>query len=206
MKKIAIIGSSGFAREVADICAATGYEKILFLEKEGAVFGEDVISESEAHTLHRENWDFAIGIGSNTLRNTIAGRYQDFSFPNLIHPSVSFGRGTLENLAEAKGNIFCAGSRLTHSIKIGSFNIVNLNATIAHDCELESFIHISPAANISGNIFIGEGAMVGTNAAIINGRSADDKLRIGRDAVIGIGALVMSSVADGAKVIRFPEH
>lgn len=206
MKKIGIFGSSGFARETADICRDIGYERIVFIEKDSLTAGAATVSESEVHALAEDGWVFAIGIGDNSLRKKIAERFSGLPFPNIIHSSVTMGESSRNNLSGSKGNILCAGSRLTCDVTIGDFNIINLNATVTHDCVLESFIHVSPGANISGNVFIGEKTMIGTNAAVINGRSSEKRLTIGREAVIGIGALVMSNIKDGEKAIRLPEH
>jgi sugar O-acyltransferase (sialic acid O-acetyltransferase NeuD family) len=202
MKKIAIFGASGFASETADIADDCGYREILFIEKTP---GTRFLGEDSVEMLEREGFDFAIGIGDNEIREKIYKKYNRLNYPNLIHSSVTFGRGQKAALEKTKGNIICAGARFTNSITIGDFNIINLNSCITHNCILENFVNISPGVNISGNVSIGEKALLGSNCTVINGRGAENRLRIGRNAMIGIGTLIMADVADNARIRRLPD-
>ena len=60
-----------------------------------------------------------------------------------------------------EGSIICAGANFTTNIKIGKFTVVNLNATVGHDCQLDDYSSVMPGANLSGNVHLKEGAFVG---------------------------------------------
>ncbi|MHB1407866.1 MAG: PglD-related sugar-binding protein, partial [Desulfitobacteriaceae bacterium] len=69
--KIAIFGTSGFAREVADICLAADYSEILLIEKEGGdrVRGPfPVVQEADVDSLYSDGYVFAFGVGQNKIR------------------------------------------------------------------------------------------------------------------------------------------
>lgn len=55
-----------------------------------------------------------------------------------------------------------------------------------------------PAAVISGTVHVGEGALVGANATVLQG------LRIGAWATVGAGAVVRADVAEGDVVVGVP--
>lgn len=206
--KIAIFGASGFAREVADICLVTGCREIVFLDIkpiQKSYFGFNLIDETEAPVLAAQGWHFVIGIGDNTLRQKVFTKYDNISFPNLIHPTATFGglqKSTI--LTEKKGNIICAGTRFTNHITLGNFGIYNLNTTIGHDCTIEDFINLAPGVNISGNVHLEKGVYIGTNAAVLQGDKIDQKMQIGCHATIGAGAVVTSDVAPRTTVIGIP--
>lgn len=109
-----------------------------------------------------------------------------------------------EFLRNNKGNIITAGVRFTNNIQMGNFGIYNLNCTIGHDCIIDDFVNIAPGSTISGNVKIKKGAYIGTNAAVIQGKSIDDKMIIGEFAVVGAGAVVTKDVDANSVVVGVP--
>ncbi len=208
LKKIAIFGASGFAREVADICLACGCRDLAFLDLNPAqktYFGYPLYNDAEAPELAVQGWSFAMGVGDNRLRQKLYSRFPHFPYPNLIHPSATFGTvGRQEPLAEKKGNIICAGTRFTNQITFGNFGIFNLNATVGHDCLIEDFINLAPGVNISGNVHLEKGVYIGTNAVVLQGKDIDRKMRIGSFATVGAGAVVTNGVALRTTVVGIP--
>lgn len=199
MKKIAIFGTSGFAFEVADIAREIGHIPVFIGNDEIEISKwekqEDIISEKDIEKI--SNLNFIIGIGENSIRKKIAETYKEkLNFVNLIHPSATFGKNQIENILGKRGVIVCAGVRFTNNIKIGNFTIFNLNTTIGHDCNIEDFVNISPGANISGNVYIQSGSLIGTGATVNQGTN-QKKLTIECDSVIGSGALVTKDCESG---------
>lgn len=204
--KVGIFGSSGFAREVADIATSCGYTPCLIVEpnifnKVNIPSGYQSISED---ALMHNNFDgYAIGIGSNHIRKKIFSNYNDLNWINLIHPSVTFGFNMRQELSSAIGLVACAGVRITNSIRIGNFVILNLNSTIGHDCIIENFVNLSPGAHVSGNVNIGELTWLGTNCSINNGKP-NDKLNIVSDIIIGSGAVVTKNLDTSGTYVGCP--
>lgn len=196
--KIAILGTSGFSREVWDIASVLGYKEIIFIDKvkKESLNGFSVVSEKEIYVLSQIGYKFVIGIGNPKIRTEIRNRYPNLDYVNLIHPTVTFGYGQLAELKKKVGNIICAGTRMTNNIKMGDFGIYNLNCTIGHDCIIEDFVTISPGANISGNVKISTGSYIGTNASILQGKSITEKILIGKSSIVGAGSVVTKNVPD----------
>lgn len=206
--KLAIIGASGHAREVLDIALETGHTEIRFLSKMGNEedIGSFPVIRDEAENvreLNDEGYSFAIGIGDPKTRRQIYEKYSFARFPNLIHPSATFGRGQRERIEEREGNVICAGCRFTNNIDFGDFCLLNLNATISHDCIIGSFTSIMSGANISGNVELGRSTYIGVGASVIQG-SNEEKLSIGENSVVGAGAVVIESIPKNVTCVGVP--
>ncbi|MDP4126513.1 MAG: NeuD/PglB/VioB family sugar acetyltransferase [Bacillota bacterium] len=199
--KIAIFGTSGFAREVADLCWANGYQNIVFIgidPKESVLFEYNVIDESRIEDLNKQDYSFIIGIGNNLVRAKIFEKYNHLNYINLIHPSATFGKSQKEKFDKCVGNIITAGVRFTNNIEVGNFGIYNLNSTIGHDCIIGDYVNLCPNASVSGNVQLGSKAFVGTNATIIQGKI------LGECSVIGAGAVVIDNVPANCTAIGVP--
>jgi len=85
-----------------------------------------------------------------------------------------------------------------------AFGVFNLNYTVGHDCIINNFVNIAPGANISGNLLIEQRAYIGTNAAILKGRSFENKIRIGKFSVVRAGSVVTKDVKNNATVVGIP--
>lgn len=205
--KIAVFGASGFSREVADILLTSGVKDLVFVDlspKAHQYFGFPICDESDISKLQDQGFCFVIGVGDNQARKKIYEKFPSLPYPNFTHSSASMGFKQFGMLKNKRGNIITAGVRFTNNIQIGDFGIYNLNSTVGHDCMIEDFVNLAPGANISGNVHLKEGAYVGANASILQGKSIDKKLEIGSYATIGAGAVVIKSVQSFDTVVGVP--
>jgi len=206
MKRIGIFGTSGMAREAGDIAYEMGYEPIYIAENQQELtawsFDAEAILEKDIPKL--KGTLFAIGIGDNHIRKKIALNFQkQLQFTNLIHPTATFGRLQRKAIETARGLIVCAGARLTNGINLGDFCIVNQNVAIAHDTQIEEFVHLAPGSIISGNVHIEPCAWIGAGA-IINQGDNTEKLCIGSNTLIGSGAVVLRNCEPNATYAGVP--
>jgi sugar O-acyltransferase (sialic acid O-acetyltransferase NeuD family) len=209
MKRFGIFGSSGMAREAGDIAYDLGYLPLYVArdktELDDWKFSDEVVLEAD---LYRYNdIPFVIGIGENSARQRVAKRFaNEIIFSNLIHTSATFGHGQRDLIEKKHGVIVAAGVRFSNNIQAGHFNIFNQGATIAHDVELGDFVHVAPGSIVSGNVNIGYGCWIGAGA-IINQGANELKLHIGKNTVVGSGAVVIlpcepDSVYVGVPAVR----
>ena len=198
MKILGIFGSSGLAREVADIALENGYENIFFIDFDSSkerITGFNIVAENELSSMVVNNdFHFIIGIGEGSLRRKIVTKFSGLKYVNIIHPAATIGYKQEVILESSKGNIFFAGARFTHNIKIGDFCLFNSNITIGHDCIIEDFVTVSPGANISGNVKLSEGCYIGTGSTILQCQSLQPKWIVGKDSIVGAGAVVVKNV------------
>ena len=206
MKKLAIIGSGGFAKELLDLAIDQGYHQICFLErnpKDGdTLLGFPICPESLISTL--TDTVYVIGVADPKIRKRIYETYPDLTYPNLIHSQASLGYGIREALEQSKGIVIAAGARITNSCRFGHFIIVSFNSTIGHDCILENYVSVMPGVNVSGCIHLKQGTYIGTNAAILPGQSPKQLKYLGENSVIGAGAVVVKHTEPNTTYIGAP--
>jgi sugar O-acyltransferase (sialic acid O-acetyltransferase NeuD family) len=114
-------------------------------------------------------------------------------FTSLIHPSVN-----LEMVKHGAGCYVQESVVLQAEVKLGINVSIHIGSMIGHETIIGDHVFIAHAVSISGCCEIGEGALIGTNATIL------PRLKIGRWATVGAGAVVTKDVPDGAVVIGNP--
>jgi sugar O-acyltransferase (sialic acid O-acetyltransferase NeuD family) len=209
MKRLAVYGSGGFAREVAwliEQCHAAGepIECVAFVDDDPTrcgrhVHGLPVLTLHEA--IRQDLSGVVVAVGSPQAREKIVSRVQaaGLALPTVIHPRVECSRHNII----AEGVVVCAGCILTTDVRVNFGVHVNLDCTIGHDVVIGEFSTLAPGVHISGWVHLGKRVYVGTGAVIINGSEATP-LTIGDDAVIGAGACVVRPVNPGATVVGVP--
>ena len=206
MKKIAIFGTGGHAKELLDLVWDQGYRNVCFLEKDvqnqHTLLDFPILSESALAEF--EDTDFAIGVADPVIREKIYNLYPHLHYPNLVHSQASLGYGVLDQLMHCKGIVVAAGARITNSCEFGNFIIVSFNSTIGHDCTLDDFVSVMPSANISGCIHLQSGVYIGTNATILPGKSPQALKTLAHSSIIGAGAVVLKDTIPKAVYIGMP--
>lgn len=199
MKKIAIVGAGGFAREVLWLLTDLGLESRVggFFEtdeiwREREVSGLPVAPLS---SLDSGRWEAVLAVGSPAVRRNLRDALpKEITYPTLVHPSVQSSR----RVDLAPGVVVCAGSILTCDIVVSEHVHLNLATTVGHDCQLRPFVTTAPAVNISGACDIGELTYIGTNAALREG------LKIAAGTTIGMGAIVVSHIEEAGVYVGNP--
>ena len=194
------------AREAGDIAWSLGLQPLYVARDEAELrawcFPAKVILEQDVEQY--ADMPFVIGIGDNNIRRVVAERFNDsLSFSNLIHPSATFGCGQRDVLEQCKGAIVAAGARFTSGITVGDFCIFNQSTTIAHDCAVDSFVHVAPGANVAGSVHLKQGCWVGSGAVINQGSNADKRV-VGENTMVGSGAVVINDCEANAVYAGVP--
>lgn len=207
MKKIAILGSGGFAREVLCLIqdinkSKQQYEILGFVDnklaKGSMINGFPVIGNDSDIINGSETISLALAFGEPHLKRKVANFYSSalFEFPSLIHPSVMIGSS--EYVKIGKGCIICAGNILTTNIVLDDFVTLNLMCTVGHDTMIGAYSSFMPSVNISGEVKTGTCVYVGTGAKIIN------QLEIGDNTIVGAGAVVVKNLPSDCTAVGVP--
>ena len=204
MKKIVIIGASGFATEVAWLIEEiNNYKKeweILgfiddnFKNLPKCINGYKVLGDISYINELSDDIFLIIGIGNGKIRENIVKKIQNRKFATLIHPDIKI---SLTNKIE-EGTIICSGSILTVNINIKKHCIINLDCTIGHSATLEEYVTVLPSTNISGNVNIKRCTTLGTGVKIIQG------ITIGENVMVGAGTIIIKNVEDNCTVVGNP--
>ena len=207
MKDLYIIGAGGFGREVTWLVerineADPTWNIKGFIDDNPSALGTleggyPVIGDS-GFLLQRtvETW-VVCAVGSAKARKTIIERLKENSaihFATVIDPSVILS----DRVTVGEGSIICAGTVLTVDISIGKHVIINLDCTIGHDDIISDFVTIYPSVNVSGNVVVGTCAELGTGMQIIQGK------RIGRESILGAGAVVVKDIPEKCTAVGSP--
>ena len=199
--RIGLCGTGGFAREVAPLAVAqAGADNVCHLALEpgeAAVNGVPIILQGEATP------DMAVSIpvadAARRRRIDAEMRATGRSFVSIVAPTCVF-RGPSQI---GEGAILCDHVVITANVVIGRHFHANLFSYVAHDCVIGDFVTLAPRVCVNGNTVIEDDVYVGTGAVLKQG-TPDRPLRIGRGAVIGMGAVVTKDVPAGAVVVGNP--
>ncbi|MGH6614167.1 acetyltransferase [Sphingomonas sp.] len=139
---------------------------------------------------------FVVASGSNARRKSVTDALdrKGASLQTIIHPGAIIS----PSAAIGWGSVVLAGAIVGPLARLGRSCIVNHAASVDHHCSVADHVNISPGARLGGAVQIDEGVFIGLNASILQG------LHVGRDAVIGAGAVVIADVGARAVVAGNP--
>jgi sugar O-acyltransferase (sialic acid O-acetyltransferase NeuD family) len=206
MKDIVIIGAGGFGREVKTIIDTLNKDHKVYnflgyyddgIEKGKIINGFPVLGTLEELKNSKTTLSVVLGIGDPVVKSKIVASLNTnlLNFPSIIHPSVLISD---DEVTIGDGCVICAGTIITCNIKIGNFVTLNLMCTVGHDTTINDFSSFMPSVNISGEVLIDAKVYVGTGAKIIN------QLTIGKNTIVGAGAVVSRSLPDNCTAVGIP--
>lgn len=204
---IGIYGASGFGREVlAVVREQTVHHQpsIVFIDDEAGstkyVNGHAVYNWNGFLKISSDK-TVAIAIADSIIRALLQERCQQngISMFEVRSPNVFIG----DQVSIADGAIIQPFVTLTSNIEIGRCFHANIYSYVAHDCRIGDFVTFAPAVKCNGNVYIADGAYIGTGAILRQG-TREKPLRIGERAVVGMGAVVTKDVPPGVTVVGNP--
>ncbi len=206
MKKIAIIGAGGFGREIIELLIDINKKEKTFTligffednKKKGELInGYPILGQIDEINEISYKLDIVVAVADPFMKKNIISNINNpnINYPILVHPNALIG---VNNVSIDKGTIICAGCIITCDIQIGKFVILNLCCTVGHDTIINDFSSFMPTVNISGDVIIENGVYVGTGAKIIN------QLTIGKNTIIGAGAVVSKSLPANCTAVGIP--
>ena len=199
-KRIAIIGSGGFATEVLSILDTGNYECLGFIDSQKDVknLPLPIIGHEDEMNLLIQKHDFSnciIAVGSPHVRKKIFNKIKKYF---LEYPVISDLSVVSKSHDIQLGTIIYPNVVIMNNCKIGKFTLLNSGVTLGHEVTIGDFCNINPGANLAGRIKIGNGSFVGIGASI------NENINIGNKAVIGAGSVVIQDVPDNTTVYGVP--
>jgi sugar O-acyltransferase (sialic acid O-acetyltransferase NeuD family) len=210
MKRYAIYGASGCGRGVMPLAkmqletSENNPWDLVFLDDgvvSGLVNGYKVLSYLQWMREPAESRHVCIAIADSQIRSKLVEQccsdqvqFFEVRAANVVQ---------LDDVAIGEGAVLCPFVTLTSNIKIGKHFHANLYSYIEHDCVIGDFVTFAPGVHCNGNVVIEDYAYIGSGALLKHGKPGKP-LRIGRGAVVGMGAVVTKNVAAGTTVIGNP--
>ena len=207
MKKIVILGAGDFGREVAWLIEGINkenpeYQILGYLDDDEKKAGEIYLDYQCLGPIsmltqfgEKENVCAVIANQSSSIREAIVSRFPAFSnWETLIHPAANIAR----TVKIGKGCIICAGVNISVDTVIGDFCMFNMSATVGHDCRIGSYVSVMSGSCICGHVTIADHAYLATNSSVLPFK------KVGRNAKVGAGSVVLRSVKDETTVMGVP--
>lgn len=196
---VAVFGAGGFTRQILptlDRLQHAGRQILIVDDRPlGPVFGYSVVP-LDAVPVDAE---FVIAVANGKTRQEIANRLSNRSQLSLIASTALISRHTIVG----EGSVICDYVIIEAGCRIGRYFHGNIYSYVAHECVIGDYVTFAPRVACNGNVHIDDHAFIGSGAIIRQGTS-DTPLRIGKRAVVGMGAVVTKDVPDDAVVVGNP--
>ncbi|WP_326553548.1 NeuD/PglB/VioB family sugar acetyltransferase [Micromonospora sp. NBC_01813] len=214
--ELVIVGCGGHGREVYGIVTAINnahqrprWQVLGFVDDDPTPASKECLDRLGVPLLGAVSWltgradppAHVIGIGSPAARRSVgqridpagSGRPRQLA-ATLIHPAATVGLGN----TFGAGTVLFAGVRVSTNVNLGRHVHLNQNSAVGHDTTVGDYSSVNPLAAVSGHCRLAAEVLVGTTAAILQGR------QVGTGATVGAGACVVRDVPAGVVVKGVP--
>ncbi len=194
-----IVGASGHAKEVFDICQYT--EDLFFFDnvsnfEKPILFDKKIIQSFDELQEVATKKDFILGLGGVLHRYNLYQKFVSFGFTPQSVIAKNAQVSPSANLNE--GLNIMSFVFIGPDSEVGTGSLINAYSSIHHDVVIGNFVEVSPGVKILGNCTIGAYSTIGTNATIL------PKIKIGKNVIVAAGAVVTTDVPDNCMVAGVP--
>jgi len=196
---IILIAAGGLAREAVSVCrnpAWTGGTLLGYLDDDPAKAGTTIAGLPVLGGLQKVHEypeaHLVVCAGQGAGRRSIVGRLAevgvgDDRYGTIVDPSVHVPAGC----TVGGGSILLGGTVLTADVRVGSHVVCMPNVVLTHDDVLSDFATLAAGAVLGGTVHVGEAAYIGMNASV------REQCRVGAEAVLGMGSVLLSDQPGG---------
>ena len=205
LRNIVIVGAGTYGKTLLTYLIEAGHEVIGFVDDIMEMKGQrinDVPVLGNFKDLFKDEYKQKIdhiicSIGNNKVRNAYLSELSAIGYntPNFVHDSVLLTKDTMLG----KGVYILPGSILMPHVVIHDFCIISTGCKVAHHTILDQGVFVSTGANVGAGIKIFENTLVGMGSTLMTGVKT-----IGKNSVIGAGAVVIRDVPENAIVAGVP--
>lgn len=201
-----LVAASGLAREVLALVRTHGtHEVVGFLDDDEALHGTTIdgvpvlgpLVSITDHLATRppgtdDEPEVLVCAGRGSARAAIVARLDELGvssqrYARIVHPGVEVPDGC----DIGYGSIVLAGTVLTTAVVLGAHVVVMPHTTLTHDCVVQDFATLCAGVALGGAVVVGRGAYLGMRASV------REHVRVGADAVLGMGAVLLHDQPDG---------
>lgn len=197
-QRLAILGSGGFAKEVAELARLNGHSVEACYSIKQGYFADIHRGYLDELDQARSQFDgVLLGIGA-VDRRTLAVRKglvdwlveHDIRCPPLVSPRAVRAEGVMLG----DGAVIAHGVILGVDSRVGPFSICNAGAIVGHDAVIDANVIVAPGAFLGGGVTVGENSLVGPLAKVLQGVS------LGPDTLVGVGCLALRDLRAGQTI------
>jgi sugar O-acyltransferase (sialic acid O-acetyltransferase NeuD family) len=204
MTEVAIFGAGGLGRLVHDtLLQGQSFRPVAFLDSDPAKHGGTIAGlpvrggiEHVPALRHSGVTAAIVAIGDSHTRVHLAEalRKQGMGLISALHPLASIASSAKlgQHLVIGARTIVCAHAT------IGEHCVLSTGSIVEHDNVLGTGVFLHPAVRLAGGVRIDDYAILGIGACVIPYR------RVGREARVEPGGVVIRDVLPGTKVTGVP--
>ena len=204
MKDLIIVGSGNAAREYLQIAKDVnkvsptwrikGFISDYGVDVNKLTNGEYQLLGSIREWVPSDNEVFVCSISEPTGKKSVVESLlsRGAVFVDLLHPTARIG----DYVQKGLGLVMYPYASIGVNSNVGNF--VTVSGSIAHDNDIGDYVTLSGGAALSGNVTVGECAFFGAKIVVA------PKVKIGNNAFIGIGSVVVSNVKPNVRVFGNP--
>jgi sugar O-acyltransferase (sialic acid O-acetyltransferase NeuD family) len=200
-KKVYIFGYSGHAYVLIESMLDLGYSIPGYFDKQK--------SDSNPYQLEYLGFELNVDlkmivkndyvfptVGEAHIREKLVKIFTDKQLNQLvlIDPAAQVSKTAAIGLSTYIGK----NASVNALSKIGVGCIINTNAVVEHECEIDDFVHIAPAATLAGNVKIGKSSFVGANSV------SKQNMILGSRAILGAGSVLVSHLPNNETWVGNP--
>ncbi len=189
---LGIYGAGGFGREVRETAIHLNkWDEIIYIDDFN---NADYLDGSRrlsfdifSHFFSPSDARIVCALGDPKKKKEVCNRveHKGYDFDNVIHPNSEISNSAMLG----KGIIIRSGVIISVGVSLYDNCAIMENTYIGHGTEIGNGVHISPNVSIGGNVVIEDEVFIGSNACI------KEKLTIGKQCIIGLGAIVINDVS-----------
>lgn len=200
MKRLALVGGGGFAKEVAEVAELCGYMIVGCVDDAASIRvpfphwgGLSILSQRRA-----EFDEVALAIGAVDRRSFETRAHvvttldqHGFMFAKLVSPAATLAKG----VTIASGAFVAHGVVVSVDAQLGRHVILNSSAIIGHDAVIGDQSIVAPGAFIGGDVRVGKRVLVGPGAQVMQG------LTVGDQAIVSVGTVVLRDLPPASTTV-----
>lgn len=200
-KNIYIFGYSGHAYVLIESMLELGYVILGYFDKEEAKINPYNIKycgfelEIDLKSIVKENYVFPT-VGEQKVREKLVNL---FANEHLNQFALIDSSASVSKTATIGTSTYLGKKSVVNALsKIGNGVIINTNAVVEHECEIEDFVHLAPSATLAGNVKIGKSSFVGANCV------SKQNISIGSNSILGAGSVLLQNLPNGETWVGNP--
>lgn len=202
---LGIYGAGGLGKEVLELVNQINKEKqrwaeIVFIDDVNPnrkVKNHNVYSYKDVTSKYKTNeLEFVIGVGEPFFRREFYNKIisDGYNLPVLIHPDAHIP----EDSVIKSGAIVFNTSYISCNIEVGENSYIHQLTSIGHGSKIAPHCVISNHVSIAGDCKIGDATYIATGVMI------KQKVSVGSDTIIGMGAGVFKDIENDVVALGTP--
>lgn len=203
--KSVIIGAGKYGEVYLSYLQEAGVDVVGFLDDDPSIAnskfgGLPVLGPTSILSILKEKYGITAvycPLGNNSLRVKFLRLAASLGYetPNYIHPSVIIS----PHVKIGKGVYILLGTKIMPFTVIEDYVMISMNVSIAHHNTLRIGCFLSTGCNFGASIIAEENSYCGIGSTIMTGLQV-----LGKDCLIGAGAVVIRDVPQGAIMAGVP--